>query len=476
MNRPVGSWVVRARATLAVLVVAIVVIAAFIIPLLVEANPQATIAVFVVVALVLGAAAAIAFRATKEQQGAVEGLLASMAPWLPGAAAVTVVGLFLLGQSAPYAIGVGLVTTAVGFLAVAFLFTQYARADTAQPRNYNALKDRFVQLRAAVDVLAEPERLDTLTPPEQENASSARAELTTYVESIGSDLGLLPGTTPASGQSWALGTGYIDLWNRLHRAEEALIDLASDANNIAFAANDALRLAGSSIGNGKELARALADAVKTLEADEDPSHRVRARRVLRMIRHDINAFRDDVWDQMLELRHQLLTRMIFTGLVADIILVLALVAGVDQTAILAASVFYLVGAVIGLFARLQSETSSSSTVDDYGLADARLMVTPLISGLAAIAGVVLTAKLLLPGSDVLAPPVVDSSGKTAALSGEVRTPPELADIFNLDLNGGAVIVAAIFGLTPGLLLERLKSQGEKYKSDLQNSTATDGAT
>lgn len=476
MNRPVGSWVVRAGMTLAVLVVAIVVIAAFIIPPLVEANPQATIAVPIVVALVLAAAAAIALRATKEQQGAVEGLLASMAPWLPGAVAVTVVGLFLLGQSAPYAIGVGLVTTAVGFLAVAFLFTQYARADTAQPRNYNALKDRFVQLRAAVDVLADPERLDTLTPPEHENASSARAELTTYVESIGSDLGLLPGTTPAFGQSWALGTGYIDLWNRLHRAEEALIDLAFDPNNIAFAANDALRLAGSSIGNGKELARALADAVKTLEADEDPSHRVRARRVLRMVRHDINAFRDDVWDQMLELRHQLLTRMIFTGLVADIILVLALVAGVDQTAILAASVFYLVGAVIGLFARLQSETSSSSTVDDYGLADARLMVTPLISGLAAIAGVVLTAKLLLPGSDVLAPPVVDSSGKTATLSGEVRTPPELADIFNLDLNGGAVIVAAIFGLTPGLLLERLKSQGEKYKSDLQNSTATDGAT
>jgi hypothetical protein len=476
MNPPVGSGFFRAGATFALIVAIFVVVAAFIIPPLVTANPQATIAVPVVVALVLAVAAAAALRASQDQQGAVEGLLAAMAPWLPGAIAVTVVGLFLLGQSAPYAIGVGLVTTAVGFLAVGFLFTQYARVDSAQPRNYNTLKDRFVQLRAAVGVLAAPERLDTLTPPERDNAYSARAELTTYVESIGNDLGLLPGTTPASGQSWSLGTGYIDLWNRLHRAEEALIDLDSDENNIAFAANDALRLAGSSIGNAKELVRALADAVKDLESDTDPSRRVRARRVLRMIRHDINAFRDDVWDQMLDLRHQVLTRMIFTGLVADLMLVLALVAGVDQTAILAASVFYLVGAVIGLFARLQSETSSSSTVDDYGLADARLMVTPLISGLAGIAGVVLTAKLLLPGSDVLAPPVVDTSGKTATLSGEVRTPPELGAIFNLDLNGGGVIVAAIFGLTPGLLLERLKSQGEKYKSDLQTSTATDGAT
>lgn len=166
--------------------------------------------------------------------------------------------------------------------------------------------------------------------------------------------------------------------------------------------------------------------------------------------------------------------MIFTGLVANVILVLALIVGADQTVILAAAAFYLVGAVIGLFARLQAESSTQSTVDDYGLADARLMVTPLISGLAAIAGVVLTAKLLLPGSDVLAPPVVDDAGKTTTLSGEVRTPADMADIFNLDVNGGAIIVAAIFGLTPGLVLSRLKSEAEKYKSDLQNSTATDG--
>jgi len=475
MNPPTGSWVVRAGATFAVLVVAFVVIASFVVPPFIAANPQAAIAVPIGTAILVGLGALIALRATRDQQGAVEGVLTTTAPWLPGALAVAIVSLFLLGQPAPYAIGAGLLITAVGWLAIGFLFTQYARVDTAQSRNYAELIDRFTRLQADVGVLAADARVAKFKDEELENAQSAREELRAFVASIGADLGVVKGTTPASGRTWALGTGYIDLWNRLHRAEEALIDLAADPNIIASALHDRLRLDGSSIGHSKELIDRLDAAVKTLRsANTSAAERVEARRELRNGRRDINTYRDGVWDQMLDSRNQLLTRMIFTGAVADLVLVLALVVGADQTVVLGAAAFYLVGAAIGLFSRLQAESSTKSVVDDYGLADARLMVTPLISGLAAIAGVVLTAKLILPGSDVLAPASVDESGKTRTVASEVRTAPELSEIFDLDANAGGLVVAAVFGLTPGLLLERLKSEAEKYKSDLKTSTATDG--
>lgn len=469
-----GSLIVRAGATFAVLAIAFAAIAVFIVAPLVEANPQAGVVVPVGVAVTLAAGAAIALRATREDQGAVEGVLVKLSPWLPGALGLTIITLFLLGQSAAYATGVALVTTAVAWLAIGFLFSQYARVDNAQPRNYAELSDRWTRLQA--DESAAQAYVDALTDGEKQNGAAAQREVASYVQAIGRDLGVLQGTTPAAGRSYALGTGYIDLWNRIHRAEEALIDLAPAANVIASARHDELRLKGSAVGHATELSTVLREAIEILRKppEGNGAQRAEARRMLRSIRRDINQFRDGVWDQMLDQRHMLLTRMLFTGVVADIVLVVALIVGADQTVILGAAVFYLVGALIGLFARLQADTSTASTVDDYGLANARLMVTPVISGIAAVAGVVLTARLLLPASDVLAPPTVESDGKLTSFSGEVRQPAELNEVFDLELNVGGILVAAIFGLTPGLVLDRLKSEAEKYKSDLQNSTAADG--
>ncbi|HKW77541.1 MAG TPA: hypothetical protein VJQ09_00500 [Candidatus Limnocylindria bacterium] len=465
----------RTGGTLVVLI-AVLVLAAYLVLLLVrQASPEAAIAAAIVAGAAIAFVAAFALRGVREKQDAIEGILTTSAPWLPGTLAVAIVALFILGLPAPWAIGIGLVVTAIGFLAVGFLLSGYARIDNAQPRNYAELLDRTARLQAEFDVLGDDARIKKLRDEEQENAQSARAEVQSFLKSITGELGTADGATPASGRAYALGTGYIDLWNRLHRAEEALIDLASDPNNLANAENDRLRLAGSNIGHADELIARLGDAVKTLKsANAAVPDKVEARRQLRSIRRDINKFRDDVWDQLLDMKNQLLSRMIFTGLVANLILILALLVGVDESVVLGASAFYLVGAITGLFGRLQSESSTKSVVDDYGLADARLIVTPLISGLAAVAGVVLTAKILLPGSDVLAPATIDDSGKTTQIVSEVRTPPELDQLFELDLNPGGLVVAAVFGLTPGLVLERLKAEAEKYKSDIQTSSATDG--
>ncbi len=45
--------------------------------------------------------------------------------------------------------------------------------------------------------------------------------------------------------------------------------------------------------------------------------------------------------------------------------------------------------MMGLFSRIYRESLTSTAVDDYGLTLARLIATPLLSGLAGVGGVVL---------------------------------------------------------------------------------------
>ena len=103
-------------------------------------------------------------------------------------------------------------------------------------------------------------------------------------------------------------------------------------------------------------------------------------------------------------------------------------------------------------------------------------MTPLISGLAGIAGVVLMAKAILPASDVLAPATIDDSGKVTNIATEVRNPASLNDTFDIDLNPSGLLLAAVFGLTPGLVLDRLKSQADQIKGNIQSSGVTASKT
>lgn len=60
---------------------------------------------------------------------------------------------------------------------------------------------------------------------------------------------------------------------------------------------------------------------------------------------------------------------------------------------------------------------------------------------------------------------------TVTGSGAGGSIPSLKDIFNLHKNLGGILVAAIFGLTPGLLFDKLKQLTDKRKEDLKNSQA-----
>jgi hypothetical protein len=189
----------------------------------------------------------------------------------------------------------------------------------------------------------------------------------------------------------------------------------------------------------------------TVSSVPDEETQARARVALRQIRHTINDFRDTSWDGLLRVRNHLMFAMTLTGLVTYMLLCLVIIAGVPQDAIRAATIFYIIGAIAGMFGRFYREANTRAAVDDYGLTTMRLFAVPLLSGLAGIGGAFLT--LILP--DSLSYIAIVKSSDLAASS------PQL------------LLAAAIFGLAPNLIFKSLQQRAEKYASDLKSSKSTE---
>src|SRR5436305_9440289 len=120
----------------------------------------------------------------------------------------------------------------------------------------------------------------------------------------------------------------------------------------------------------------------------------------------------------------------------------------NKGVLMAATAFYLVGAVAGLFGRFYAESNSDHSKDDYGLFTARLIATPLLSGLAGVGGVLIT--VVLP-----------------VLSGQPI--PGLDKIFTL--NSQYLFAAIVFGFTPNLLIRSLQQKAQKFAEGLESSKA-----
>ncbi len=231
-----------------------------------------------------------------------------------------------------------------------------------------------------------------------------------------------------SGARWVLAEGYITIWKRLHRAEEALIDAEPRTDVVADALYDEWRLQGSTVEHGDVLMNQLRLARQYLQslsmpqarpagappveaAPEAPAvlgHPVAsesdARAVVRSVRRTLNEFRDERWNGIVRARNLLMGTMLLTQLFAFALLALAVLQRAPGSAVGAAIVFFLVGAVVGLFNRLSRQATTETTVDDYSLTGVRVLVTPVFSGLAAIGGVVLTGTLTMSGLTGLVQP------------------------------------------------------------------------
>jgi hypothetical protein len=390
----------------------------------------------------------------------------------PGAAAIaaTVVYLMPPAFTDPRSNGVLAILAGAAFgilvwACSALLLRRLSRADGANPCVHGELVRKYLSVQARLDTVADG----------PEAATAAAREAALQLESVPADLGLVD-SEAVIGSRWPLGSGYISAWRRLHRAEECLIVVEPVAAVVGQALQDELRLQGARMPMSASLLAKVRQAMVMVDAESSRylDHPVRAadgsaaanaeaeaRVVIRQVRHAINEFRDDRRDGLIRARNNLLGTAVYTSLIAFLVLGLAMVAGTSQRIVTAAAAYFLVGAAVGLFRHLRSASARDTEMEeDYGLATARLIQRPLFSGLAAVGGVILTA--LLPR---LTPAGSPGTGPLTTLD----------QIFNLSAHPEYLVVAAVFGLTPTLLMAGLQRQAESYKADLKSSEPAEAA-
>ena len=464
---------------------------------------QATAAIAVLAAI----ATALAWRYREPYLAA----LWLTAPRLTGivAAAWIVAYLAPIGTDIPPAapLAIGIWAALVLWLLITVPFRRAALIETGQTRTYRELISRYHQVIARYDdLMGQQPTAGSLPSTDTETDKAKRAGLAEAGQqlNIARRLLCLDSTDLANegGLEWATATGYISVWETLHRADEALIDAESQSAVIGDAWHDMLRLFGANIRSADKLQDALRAAVRYFDANADrlyfypqsrrqedptpgagpaptsqpaltsapdPKTDAEARAVIREVRHAVNDYRDDRMSGIVRARNRVLRSILVTGIAADVLLGLAILLKVPPAALATAGGLFLVGGLVGLFNRLRLEGDSwNGTTPDYGLFDARLLHTLLVSGLAGVGGVFLMSAAPLAAS-ILATTTTPSevAGTTTAAISALP----LEKVFDLGTNRLAVLVAAVFGLTPDLVIGRLRQQTDALKKDLSTTEA-----
>jgi hypothetical protein len=406
----------------------------------------------------------------------------------------TVLGYLALARNGEDSVTIGYVTVPPGTGAVVFgllaailfwvvlaaLYRPYTAADCASRRNYNLLREKLdrleIRLKHAMlrgygpQEVSEPDNgaLKTTRKQAFEQAKQECRKIRRGLES--------------SGMPWVTGVGYIELWHRMHRADEALIKIEPYPMVLEGAMRDESRLMNATMANRDVLLKRLTCAAamldnsakqgerliyltQTVEAEcslpkkqerVKPETRATALAMLSDVRYEINHFRDENWEGLVNARNRLADSSALLGFAAYALLGLAIFMNVPHDTVVWVSTYFLIGALTGLFARAQAEWNAESAIDDFGLATARLLEIPWLSGLSAVGGVLVIS-------------VVDGSFAEGP-----QKLHELERIF--DSRPLLFIISAVFGLAPDLLLRRLGQEVEKYKEDLQSTQSSQSET
>ncbi len=400
--------------------------------------------------------------------------LGALLPIVPAAAATATVVLCLANwpdagnRGLQLAIGLGL--GLVVWMIAALLFgPEVTDVESASSETYEELRARVVALKARlVDVQATDEA--TRTPGKE-----AIHEADELLGTLNEELGIHRGGRSRSGYRWLVGHGYINAWSTLHQAEDKLLAVEPVSVVYATAVTNLDRLAGT---RSSAEAAELTTQLKALlgidgRANRSGDREVEHRELLTRLNHDwaralvresaflIHRAKNEAWDKIVKKRNQLFMALVLAISLTYAILALAVLADVTEKTLTAAVTFFLVGAVVGVFNALHlASTTRNIGVFDYGLAQMRLLVTPVASGIAALAGVVLTN---YAGSFLIAGSVATNGGAAT---------PAFDEIFNLGSNPTGLVVAAIFGLTPRLLLTRLRDQSDSYEQQIEELSLT----
>ena len=430
---------------------------------------------------------------TSSRLGKLWAALRATAPVAPFAAVGITVVAYTEGYELPAglpalfttnpAVAIGFLAALIAWLVLAVSYYPYTGTDSVSIRNYNQLRQRL----GSLDVRLRHARPEGYRPPGGDGCARNNVKFEKlgdgYV-ATGPAGGLRCGCESelsvarrlahdeaknerdeirrglrSAGMPWVRGLGYVQLWHSVHRAEEALTRVEPATEALAGAMRDESRLEHANMKSRDVLLRRLKKAAATLEGCEDgvgPLARAKALNTLSEVQYEINHFRDDVWEGIVHARNRFSDTSVVLGVAAYALLLLAVFTqppspAPPSEAIVWVSVYFLIGALTGLFARAQAEWNMNTAIDDFGLSFAQLISTPWLSGLAAVGGVFLTSVL---GGQLLG-----------------REPDsKLVTIFANEPS--LLVVAAVFGLAPDLFVRRLMQQVESYKEDLQSTKSS----
>ena len=356
-----------------------------------------------------------------------------------------------------------LINLAAAWLALAtplWLFG-LGRAGHVNRSAFEKLENRVAEVRAWASFTR------TETPRTCTNATGdccrviAHRSITTHVQAV-------EGGLKRPDVAWVLGTGYIALWRRLNAAE-ALLPYIEPLDQVRMRADRlSSRLAESSLPGAAATEARLGEARRALCASQvcaiAPPPRQRARRrsdhqsagemaesdvraLIGQIQCAVDDFRTDRYAGLVQARNLLLGTAGIAGAALYAMLWLTLQTMGATGAIQWGVGFYLVGALVGVMNLLYVQASSDSSVEDYSLSSARVVVAPQLAGIAALLGVLVTAMAAMTQGD-----------------GQIDAAKQF---------GRAIyfLPAAGFALSPGVVLSGLRKRTEDIKHDLKTSRA-----
>ena len=381
----------------------------------------------------------------------------------------------------------------------AFWYRHFTTAATANAAVYGELSQELDSLIARI-----PD-----APPCVADGSpvgAAYRQALAHRDAIAAELGSSDGAL-----RWVSATGYTNVWKSIHRLQEVLIVFDAQEEVIADALRDEWRLKGSAIEEVDDVLKTLRYALAGLGIPPAPGTATlmpppspqQARALLSKVRYVIDEFRDTRREGLVRARNRLMATGLMAGIATNLLLAFVILALRDgpgeRMRIVTAAVLFFVGAIIGLFNRLFRDGQADTGVEDFGLSTARLVCIPLASGLAAVFGVLVSVLLpgvldgVVPVSGTVAPaaslsaivsPTSPASpdritafaapavGTNAAPAAQVTKTVALGDVFDVQQYPFEVVLAAVFALTPGLLITRLQRQTDKYKAELTSTQAS----
>jgi hypothetical protein len=391
---------------------------------------------------------------------------ASLIGWvqlLPGLMAGWAVLMYIHPDPAIRAVALpgGFTAGMASWLVLGLAAIRFAGAERSNRTVYNDITRRVEVLKTQLP------RLRAKDPALYEKANAA-------YKHIERTLGLTDGSRAAAGSQWVQGTGYVDLWAAVHTAEEALLAASGEEEILTVAFTDRARLRASRIEARDDLLLLSGQAIITLNESAatnlpmpkpssfDGRSKTRlAKTVLQEVRHAINTYRNDRAAGLVRLKRQLVLSTTLTGIVGVVGVALAFLVGVVPEVVGGAAAFWVVGALIGSFQSAYTQQRSQYAVEDYGLATARMFLAPYLAGIAAVFGVFAVA--FVAGAP-LGVSLLEPQGGDAATA--------LRSIFDVTAHPVGLVAAAVFGLTPELIISRLRSIGEQLKFDIQSTEAT----